>query len=164
MGGEKWGVAQWVEAMSAPFSLYHERVDEVPLLIGVMQRLGLPELADRHLGCHGHHQGLSPGTLLMVWLAYVIAHGDHRKAAVQEWAQRYPLLLERLLGVTLRPTEFTDDRLALLLARLSIEHVWHGLEAELWQNTLAVARLPVAAIRFDATTTYGYHEITPGGL
>ena len=164
MGGEKWGVAQWVETMSAPFSLYHERIDEVPLLIGVMQRLGLPELADRHLGCHGLHQGLSPGTLLMVWLAYILAHGDHRKVAVQEWAQRYPVLLERLLGVTLRPTEFTDDRLASLLARLSIEKAWHALEAELWQNTLSVVRLPVAAIRFDATTTYGYHEITPGGL
>jgi transposase len=150
--------------MGTPLSLYHERVDDVPLLIGVMQRLGLPEVADRHLGQHGHHQGLSPGTLLMVWLAYLIASGDHRKAAVREWAQRYPVLLERLLGVALRPTEFTDDRLALLLGRLSNEEAWHGLEADLWQETLAVVRLPVATIRLDATTTYGYHTISPGGL
>jgi transposase len=150
--------------MVTSFSLQHERVDDVPLLIGLMQRLGLPALADRHLGRHGNHQGLSPGTVLMVWLAYLISRGDHRKAAVREWAQRYPVLLQRLLGVELRPTEFTDDRLAIVLGRLSDKKTWHGLEADLWQDTLAVVTLPVEAIRFDATTTYGYHQITPGGL
>lgn len=152
--------------MGDVLSVYHERVDEVPLLIGVMQRLGLPELADRHLGRHGHHQGLSPGTLLMVWLAYLLAYADHRKAAVAEWASRYPVLLEKLLGVELRPTEFTDDRLALLLGRLSEPTRWHALEADLWQHTLAVYALPAtpSAVRLDATSTYGYHASLPGGL
>lgn len=150
--------------MPAAISLYHERVDDVPLLIGLMQRLHLPEIADRHLGQHGHHQGLSPGTLLMVWLAYLLTAGDHRKAAVQAWAQRYPVLLEALLGQPLRPTEFTDDRLALLLRRLSQPSVWHALEAELWQHTVAVYALPQTAVRLDATSTYGYHTVTPDGL
>src|SRR5688500_7795596 len=119
--------------MGEAVSLYHERVDDVPLLIGLMQRLRLAELADRHLGQHGHHRGLSPGKLLMVWLAYILSHADHRKAAVATWAQRYPVLLERLLGVTLRPTEFTDDRLTLLLRRLGDEQKWHALERDLWQ-------------------------------
>ena len=46
----------------------------------LMQRLKLPELADRHLGQHHFHQGLSPGTLLMGWLAYLLAYGllSHR--------------------------------------------------------------------------------------
>jgi transposase len=150
--------------MGEVLSLYHERVGDVPLLIGLMQRLGLPEVADRHLGQHGQHEGLSSGTLLMVWLAYLLSHADHRKSAVQEWTQRYPVLLERLLGVPPRPTEFTDDRLALLLRRLSREPAWHALEAELWQNTLAVTTLPHDAIRLDATSTYGYHCVTPGSL
>lgn len=150
--------------MGEDIALYHERVDDVPLLIGLMQRLGLPELADGHLGQHGHHRGLSPGTLLMVWLAYLLSHGDHRKAAVEAWAQRYPVLLERLLGMPLRPTEFTDDRLALLLRRLSNEANWQALEADLWQHTVAVYSLPQGAIRLDATSTYGYHAVRPGGL
>src|SRR5213593_3192552 len=150
--------------MCEALSLYHERIDDVPLLIGLMQRLHLPEIADRHLGQHGHHQGLSPGTLLMVWLAYLLAYGDHRKAAVQEWAARYPVLLERLLGVELRPTEFTDDRLALLLRRLSHRPAWHALEADLWQKTVSVYALPQTAVRLDATSTYGYHTVSPGGL
>jgi transposase len=150
--------------MGEALSLYHERIDDVPLLIGLMQRLRLPEIADRHLGQHGHHQGLSPGTLLMVWLAYLLAYGDHRKVAVQDWATRYPVLLERLLGQPLRPTEFTDDRLSLLLRRLSHRPAWHALEADLWQQTLAVYTLPQTAVRLDATSTYGYHTVAPGGL
>ena len=150
--------------MGEVLSVYHERVGDVPLLIALMQRLGLPEIADRHLGRHGHHEGVSGGTLLMVWLAYLLSHADHRKSAVQDWAQRYPVLLERLLRVRLRPTEFTDDRLALLLRRLSRESAWHALEAELWQNTLAVTTLPHDTIRLDATSTYGYHCVKPGSL
>jgi len=65
--------------MGEAFSVYHERVDEVPLLVGLMQRLNLPELVDRHLGRHHLHRGFSSGALLAVWLAYILAHGDHRK-------------------------------------------------------------------------------------
>jgi transposase len=144
--------------------LSHERVDEVPLLIGLMQRLQLPQVADRHLGKHHFHQGLSPGTLLMVWLAYLLAYADHRKAAVQAWAQRYPVLLQRLLGVCLRPTEFTDDRLGLLLRRLSDPASWQALEADLWQSTLSVYALPQSVVRLDSTSTYGYHARSPDGL
>ena len=45
-------------------SITHERVDDIPLLIGLMKKLHLPEMLDRHLGNHGNHQGLSNG-----WLA-----------------------------------------------------------------------------------------------
>ena len=105
------------------------------LLEPILDSPKLPELVDCHLGKHHLHQGLSPGALLVVWLAYILAYGDHRKAALQEWAARYPLLLNGLLGTAPRPTEFTDDRLTLLLRRLSHEPIWHALEADLWHNT-----------------------------
>ena len=47
----------------AELLLTHERVDDLPLLIGLMQHLRLPELLDMHLGNHGHHQGLRNGWL-----------------------------------------------------------------------------------------------------
>ena len=58
--------------MAKELILTHERVDDIPLLIGVMQHLRLPEVLDRHLGNHGHHQGLSNGWLATVWLAYIL--------------------------------------------------------------------------------------------
>jgi hypothetical protein len=65
------------------FCLTHERVDDMPLLIGLMQHLRLPALLDTHLGNHGHHQGLRNGWLGTVWLAFVLSEGDHRKSSVQ---------------------------------------------------------------------------------
>jgi len=43
--------------MAKKLSLIHERVDDIPLLIGLAQRLCLTEILDRHLGNHGNHQG-----------------------------------------------------------------------------------------------------------
>jgi transposase len=100
--------------------LTHERVDDIPLLIGLMQHLRLPELLDAHLGNHGHHQGLRNGWLGTVWLAFVLSEGDHRKSSVQAWVQRHQQTLERLLNQGIRPTDFTDDRLGNLLRRMSI--------------------------------------------
>jgi hypothetical protein len=45
--------------------LVHERVDDLPLILGLTQRLNLPELLDQCLGRHHPHQGLSPGWLVL---------------------------------------------------------------------------------------------------
>lgn len=150
--------------MSEPLILEHERVDDIPLLVGTMQRMQLASLLDRHLGNHGLHQGLSNGALAMVWLAYIMSGGDHRKSTVQDWAQRRRRLLRKLLGRSIRPVEFGDDRLGILLHRLSRHEAWEGLEAELWAQTVAVYDLEVRGIRLDSTTAYGYHTVREAGL
>ena len=63
--------------MTEIIELIHERVDDIPLLIGLSQRLHLPEIIDKDIGNHGHHQGLSNGQLTTVWLSYILSEGDH---------------------------------------------------------------------------------------
>jgi transposase len=146
-------------------ALTHERVDDLPLLIGLAARLRLAEILDRHLGRHGLSRGLSLGWLATGWLAYILSAGDHRKAAVQDWADRHRHTLERLLGQPLRlGIEFDDDRLAILLRRLGETSAWPAIEAELWASTRAIWVLPVDGIRLDSTTTCGYHPPTEDGL
>src|SRR5277367_6917277 len=41
--------------------LTHERVDDVPLLLGFLIKLRIPATIDRHLPPHPLHQGLSNG-------------------------------------------------------------------------------------------------------
>src|SRR5207248_9467636 len=135
---EKSNIAQRTDTMGEAVSLLHERVDDLPLLIGLMQRWGLPEVLDRHLGSHGLHRGLSNGWLASVWLAYILSEADHRKASVEDWANRHRHTLQRLLGQPLRPAEFSDDRLGILLRRFSAAHTWHALESDLWQRTLSL--------------------------
>jgi len=144
--------------------LTHERVDDVPLLLGFLIKLGLPQILDRHLPAHPLHQGLSNGWLIAVWITYILSQADHRKCHVRDWATGLHHTLESVTGQSFRPVDFTDDRLTLVLQRLSDPTVWGLLEADLWQSTCDVYELPVERIRLDSTTSYGYHTVTEGGL
>jgi transposase len=155
--------AQHNSGMNTPTLLY-ERVDDVPLLIGLAQKLRLSALLDRHLGSHGNHQGLSNGGLAAAWIAFILSRGNHAKVHVQEWSEGLHHTLSRLLGQPLRSNEFSDDRLGIVLHRLQEVEDWDALEADLWHGTCEVYELPVERVRLDATTTCGYHTITPDGL
>jgi transposase len=69
-------------------SIETERMDDVPLLLTQMQRMGLADLLDKHLPTHGNRQGLSVGQLSIVWLAHLLSQADHRMNRVQEWGSR----------------------------------------------------------------------------
>jgi transposase len=144
--------------------LVHERVDDIPLILGLTRRLNLPEILDQGLGRHHLHQGLSPGWLAAVWITYVLSQADHRKSAVRDWARAHHTTLERLIGQPIRDADFTDDRLAILLRRLAPAEVRSDLEARLWAGTCEVYQLPVEQVRLDGTTSYGFHTVTDGGL
>jgi len=145
-------------------SITHERLDDIPLLIGLMQKLRLPEILDRHLGNHGNHQGLSNGWLATIWLVYILSESDHRKYTVQDWVESHRHTLECLIGQPIRSVECNDDRLGIVLRRLSNTQAWEALEAELWQSTLKVYAIEVEGVRLDSTTTYGYHTPKEDGL
>ena len=150
--------------MDATLELTHERVDDVPLLLGFLITLKLPEILDRHFPAHPLHQGLSNGWLTTVWIAYILSRADHRKAPVQDWAQSLHDALETLIAQRLRPVEFSDDRLTLLLKRLATDAAWESLEDDLWHTHCDIYALPVERVRLDATTSCGYHTVTDDGL
>jgi transposase len=143
--------------------LHHERVDDVPLLLGVARQLGLPEILEKHLGSHHLHQGLSNGWLASGWLAFILSEANHCKASVQGWAQRHHHTLQTILGQPLRPVEFSDDRLSIVLRRLH-DADWASLEADLWQATCQVYEIPLECVRLDASTSFGYHQTTAEGV
>jgi transposase len=155
---------RWRAPVDATLQLTHERVDDVPLLLGFLAKLQLPQLLDRHLPAHPLHQGLSNGWLITVWIAYILSRADHRKSPVQAWAEGLHHTLEITLGQPIRPVEFSDDRLTLVLKRLADTQIWEALEADLWQAHCEVYALPVDRVRLDATTSCGYHTVTDDGL
>jgi len=59
-----------------------ERVDDVALLVGQMVKMGFVEVLDRHLPRHWKQRGLSWGWTAVIWLAYILTEGDHRKVTV----------------------------------------------------------------------------------
>ena len=144
-------------------TLQHERVDDIPLLLGLMQQLHLPETLDRSLGSHHLHQGISNGWLACGWLAFILSEANHRKVSVQDWAQSHHHTLEALIGQPLRPVEFSDDRLSIVLRRLHDTN-WSALETDLWQTTCEVYEVPIRCVRLDSTTSCGYHTVVPDGV
>jgi transposase len=145
-------------------NLEHERVDDIPLIIGLCNRLGLPNILNRHLGTHGHQQGLNNGQLATGWLGHILSQADHRKSAVQEWADDLLQTLSGLLGQPIRPGEFNDDRLGGVLTRLSDDQAWAVIEQDLWASTVTVYEMPLTGIRLDSTTSCGYHQVQDDGL
>jgi len=144
-------------------TLQHERVDDIPLLLGLMQQLRLPETLERSLGSHHLHQGISNGWLACVWMAFILSEANHRKVSVQDWARSHHHTLQAILGQPLRPAEFSDDRLAIVLRRLH-DADWHALEAGLWQATCQVYEVPITCVRLDSTTSCGYHTVEADGI
>jgi transposase len=141
-----------------------ERLDDIPLLVALQQRIGLAQLIDQVIERHWLHQGLSVGQLVVGWNSYILSQGDHRKVAVRDWVADHRTVLEELLGEPIRDTDFTDDRLGQVLTHLSDDAIWHKIEENLWQGSVAAYSLRPERVRLDATTAHGYHTVTEGGL
>lgn len=143
--------------MSTELTLTTERIDDFPLLLSVMQRLGLPDIFDHHVGRHGLHQGLSWGWIATIWLAHILTESNHRKHPVQAWVKQAQETIVKITGQQVHELDFTDDRLTLLLRRLSKPATWQAVERELGQSILRVYELAPKNVRLDTTTVSGYH-------
>jgi len=141
-----------------------ERVDDVALLIGQMVKMGLPEVLDRHIPRHWKQRGLSWGWTAVIWLAYILTEGDHRKVSVEAYIKGMHHTLRHLSGHVIEALDFSDDRLGHLLKHLSKRRSWHGIERDLNARSIEVYALPQDVIRCDATTVSGNHEVIEGGL
>jgi len=141
-----------------------ERVDDVALLIGQMVKMGFVEILDRHIPRHWQQRELSWGWTAVIWLAYILTEGDHRKVSVETYLKGMHHTLSHLTGQVVDPLDFSDDRLSHLLKHLSKPTYWHRIEHDLNARSVEVYALPQDAIRCDATTVSGDHEVTAQGL
>jgi transposase len=141
-----------------------ERVDDVALLIGQMVKMGLPEVLDRHIPRHWTQRGLSWGWTAVIWLAYIVTEGDHRKVSVETYLKGMHHTLSHLTAQVVDPLDFSDDRLSHLLKHLSKPTYWHRIERDLNARSVEVYALSQDVIRCDATTVSGDHEVTEEGL
>src|SRR5437660_6458373 len=144
--------------MKEDFLLTTERIDDCVVLLALMQQMDLPSILDRHIPRHWLQQGLSWGWTATIWLAHIVSQGDHRKLTVREWVRQAHSTLQRVTGLEIRETDFTDDRLTIVLRHLSDATRWQASEQELGQHLVRVYDLEEQPIRVDATTVSGYRD------
>lgn len=150
--------------MEKKVTVITERIDDIVLLLNVMMQMGLPQLLNQHLARHWKQQGLDWGWVATIWLSYILSEGDHRKVMVREWVNQRRYMLEQVCGIEISDTDFTDDRLAIVLRQLSQEETWQSIEQALTRDTVSIYALPVQRVRLDATTVSGHHLVDEAGL
>ena len=141
-----------------------ERVDDIPLLLQQMQRMDLPTLIDTHFPAHGNWYGLSLGWVSAIWLSSILSRGDHRLSHVEPWVANRLFTLQTVSGQDVERLDFTDDRLDIVLRRLSDDARWAQFESGLNQHTVRVYDLSTERIHVDSTTASTYASVSPEGL
>jgi transposase len=135
-----------------------ERVDDIPLLVSQQQAMGLDEIIDEVVVCHGNRQGLSVGWTVIGWLSFILSESDHRLSYVEGWVRTHLETLKRVMPGVVRPNDFTDDRLGDVLRILSEDTVWQQIEVRLRERLVQVYELPRETVRVDTTTVSLYHD------
>ena len=141
-----------------------ERVDDIPILIKAMVKMGIREALDQNIPVKKNQRDLSWGWTAVVWLSYMLSEGDHRKVVVQEYVAGMRNTLSELTGMIISEKDFTDDRLANLARYLSNNETWEKVEERISGNTIEAYELPEETVRVDATTVSGYHKAVEGGI
>jgi transposase len=142
----------------AALEITQERIDDIPLLLAIMVEMGILQAIDKQIQPHGLWQGISVGTVVTIWLSYILTEHEHRLVAVREWVQEKQEMFNRLLGIQLRETDLTDDRLANVLTMLGETANQSALDERLVQAWVTLYELPSAVTRHDSTTVSVYQE------
>ena len=77
----------------AEVRIHTEEIDDIPLLFGFLQQMGIQETLDEVVNPHGNHKGLSMGWLTTAWLSYIVSESDHRMIEVEPWADLLRILI-----------------------------------------------------------------------
>src|SRR5712691_2743278 len=150
--------------MNEALTILTERVDDIPLLLAQMQRMGIADLLDEHFPTHGNRTGLSLGAVTVIWLTHVLSQADHRMNHVQPWAERRLETLRACSDGRLAVRDLGDDRLADVLRHLSDDERWRAFEGELTGQLVRVYDLHADCVRLDSTTASSYGAVSEDGL
>lgn len=151
--------------MSEETTVINERVDDIPLLLTLFDKMHIGDLLDRHFPTHGHWQGLSLGKVSSVWLAFILSQANHRLSHLQPWAaKRLHCLRACVPDEGLQELDFSDDRLALILDALGDDQQFAAFERELSAGCVRAYDLQTDTARIDTTTAKQFVEVTRDGL
>ncbi|MBK7176099.1 MAG: DUF4277 domain-containing protein [Chloroflexi bacterium] len=140
------------------FTISVERLDDLPLLLGFIEKMGIQSTIDTVIKPHGNWQGLSMGWVVSIWLSHIISVCNHRMDRVQGWAASHQVSLRQLTGQNVTELDFTDDRLAIACGNCEPDQ-WRRIESLLGNRLLRVYDLRSAnTVRLDGTTAGVYHD------
>jgi transposase len=135
-----------------------ERVDDIPLLLEWLNRMGVREKIDSHWKPHGNWYGLSYGQLAQLFLTYVLHSLNHRLYQMEQWVGNHQSVIERVTGWELTKKDATDDRLGIMLEILGADDSNRiAFQQSMGQHLIHAYALPTDVARYD-TTSFSVHH------
>ncbi len=67
--------------MAESLTIASERVDDLPVLVAQLDRLGVQPLLDEHVPTHGNWVGLSLGWVTVVWWTHILVGSEPSAAS-----------------------------------------------------------------------------------
>lgn len=144
-----------------------EHLGIFPIILKILNGIGLIEHIDNAYSCHGNWGGAGKGVVTAVWICYIISRCDHRLSPVSAWVSERELSLNACLsewGYSITGKDFTDDRLILLLEDFSDLERWNSLEVELNKSFISVHDLQGRTIQLDPTVGKSFKTPVKNGL
>src|SRR5215471_11199722 len=108
-----------------------ERVDDIPVLLAQMERMGLAAVRNAHFPTHGNWPGLTCGRVATIWLRSLLSRGDHRLVHVEPWVAQRVWSLSRATGEVVQAQACSDDRREIVLRLCSDDAHWLAFAAAL---------------------------------
>ena len=81
---------------------------------------------------------------------------------VQDWVRERSAIFELLTGLSVGPSDLTDDRLRIALRHLSEDACWQEIEEDVEHSLIRIYDLACQTVRGDATTVSGHHQAGEG--
>jgi hypothetical protein len=95
-----------------PLTIHRERVDDIPILLAQLDRIGVQPFLDEPSATHGNGVGLSLGWVTVLWLTHIPSEANHRLNHVKPWAKQRLHTLRSSPGQGVHPPDLSDDQLA----------------------------------------------------
>ena len=141
-----------------------EQLNDIPVLFSIIQRMNIMEAIDNIFIPHQNWIGLSVGELTAIWLCYLISTQDHRLSYFEEWARDKMQMISILLDKEVSISNFSDDKLELLLGYFSEQAKWNKAETDIDKEVIRVYDLETDIIRVDATIGKSFRKVVSDGL
>lgn len=139
-----------------------EHVDDIPLLLAHLQRVGIQRLIDTHFPAQQPAGGLSMGWLATAWLAHILSQSSNQPKHMRAWVVAHQETLRWCTGQHLRPPDVSDQRLREVLHAFNDDTHWTPFETALNQHILRMYRILPERVQLRSSTDYWH--ITSEGL
>lgn len=140
------------------------RLDDLPLLFAIQERLKVASIFDQLVPPHPNWVGdLSFGQVVVGWQVYLLSQCDHRLNHVEDWVGERVHVYTACFNQPVRALDFSDDRLADILDKLSDGELWAKFETQLNQQVIRVYDLETQRVRLDPSTISTYAPVNEQG-